>query len=198
VSSFSSNCFTEKKEDFVNTTYMIITVVLVVVLLGAVLGLVFARRKRSERLQDQFGPEYDRTVQNLGNEKKAQTELDERRMRVAALDIRPLSTHERERYLADWADTQSKFVDEPGQAIVNADRLIMEVMQVRAYPLSDFEQRAADVSVSYPALVSNYRAAREIALKNEQHQATTEELRQAMIYYRSLFNELLGTEEIVA
>jgi hypothetical protein len=132
----------------------------------------------------------------VGNEKKAQTELDERRKHVEALDIRPLSTHERERYLADWADAQSKFVDEPGQAIVNADRLIMEVMQVRAYPLSDFEQRAADVSVSYPALVSNYRAAREIALKNEQNQATTEELRQAMIYYRSLFEELLGTESV--
>jgi hypothetical protein len=137
-------------------------------------------------------------VQTKGNEKKAQTELDERQKRVGALDIRPLSPHERERYLADWADTQSKFVDEPGLAIVNADHLIMEVMQVRAYPISDFEQRAADVSVSYPALVSNYRAAREIALKNEQHQATTEELRQAMIYYRSLFNELLGTEEVVA
>jgi len=181
----------------VNTTYMIITVVLVVVILGAVLGLVFARRKRSERLQDQFGPEYDRTVQNLGNEKKAQTELDERQKHVKALDIRPLSVADRERYLADWAAVQYKFVDEPGQAIVDADRLIIEVMQLRAYPVSDFEQRAADVSVSYPALVSNYRAARAIALKNEQHQADTEELRQAMIYYRSLFEELLGTEPVI-
>jgi hypothetical protein len=92
---------------------------------------------------------------------------------------------------------QSKFVDEPGQAIVDADRLIMEVMQVRAYPVSDFEQRAADISVSYPALVSNYRAARVIALKNEQHQADTEELRQAIIYYRSLFEELLELEPAV-
>lgn len=181
-----------------NATYFIIAVVLIVVIMGLILGPIFARRKRSERLQDQFGSEYDHTVQTLGNEKKAQTELDERRKHVEALNIRPLSGKERERYLADWAAVQSKFVDEPGQAIVNADRLIMEVMQVRAYPLSDFEQRAADVSVSYPALVSNYRAAREIALKNEQHQATTEELRQAMIYYRSLFKELLGTEEVVA
>ena len=181
-----------------STTYILIAAVLILVIMGLILAPIFARRKRSERLHDQFGSEYDHAVQTMGNEKKAQTELDERQKRVGALDIRPLSTHERERYLADWADTQSKFVDEPGQAIVNADHLIMEVMQVRAYPISDFEQRAADVSVSYPALVSNYRAAREIALKNEQHQATTEELRQAMIYYRSLFNELLGTEEVVA
>jgi hypothetical protein len=132
----------------------------------------------------------------MGGEKKARTELEERRKRVEALDIRPLSVSERERYLADWTAVQSKFVDEPGQAIVDADRLIMQVMQTRAYPVSDFEQRAADISVNYPALVSNYRAAREIAVKNEQHQADTEELRQAMIHYRSLFEELLGTEAV--
>lgn len=181
-----------------NSTYILIAVVVIVVIMGLIMAPIFARRKRSERLHDQFGSEYEHTVQTLGDENKAETELDERKKRVGALDIRPLSAHERERYLADWAETQSKFVDEPGQAIVNADRLIMEVMQVRAYPLSDFEQRAADVSVSYPALVSNYRAAREIALKNEKHQATTEELRQAMIYYRSLFKELLEIEEVVA
>ena len=115
-----------------STTYILIAVVLIVVIMGLILAPIFARRKRSERLHDQFGSEYDHAVQTMGNEKKAQTELDERKKRVGALDIRPLSTHERERYLADWADTQSKFVDEPGQAIVNADRLIMEVMQVRA------------------------------------------------------------------
>jgi hypothetical protein len=180
-----------------NTTYMIIAVVLVLVIVGAILAPIFARRKRSERLHDQFGTEYDHTVQALGDEKKAQTELDERQKHVKALDIRPLSVGERERYLTDWTDVQSKFVDEPGQAIVDADHLIMEVMHLRAYPVSDFEQRAADVSVSYPALVSNYRAARAIAIKNEQHQATTEELRQAVIYYRSLFEELLETGAVV-
>jgi len=136
-------------------------------------------------------------VQTIGDEKKAQMELDERQKHVKTLDIRPLSVSERERYLADWTAVQSKFVDEPGQAIVDADRLIMEVMQLRNYPVSDFEQRAADLSVNYPALVTNYRAAREIAIKNEQHQADTEQLRQAMIYYRSLFDELLGTEAVV-
>ena len=180
-----------------NTTYIIITVVLVLVIVGAILAMVFARRRRSEQLHTHFGPEYDHTVQTMGGEKKAQTELEERQKHVEALDIRPLSASERERYLTDWTAVQSKFVDEPGQAIVAADRLIMEVMQVRAYPVTDFEQRAADLSVNYPDLVSNYRAAREIAIKNEQHQADTEELRQAMIHYRSLFEELLGTETVV-
>jgi hypothetical protein len=179
------------------TMYIIIAFVLVWVIIAAILGVVFSRRRRSGRLQDRFGPEYDHTVRTMGNEQKAQTELDERQKHVEALDIRPLSVSERERYLADWTAVQSKFVDEPAQAIVNADRLIMEVMQLRAYPVSDFEQRAADISVSYPALVGNYRAAREIAIKNEQHQANTEELRQAMIYYRSLFEELLETDPVV-
>ena len=179
-----------------NTTSIII-VALVLVIVGAILGLVFARRKRSERLHDHFGAEYDHTVQTLGDEKKAQTELEVRRKHVEALDIRPLSVSERGRYLADWTAVQSKFVDEPGQAIVDADSLIMQVMRTRAYPVSDFDQRAADISVTYPALVSNYRAAREIAVRNEQHQADTEELRQAMIHYRSLFEELLGTEPVV-
>ena len=181
-----------------NTRYVTILVIVVLVIVGAILVLVSARRRRSKRLHDQLGPEYDRTVQAMGGEKKAQTELEERRKRVEALDIRPLSASERAGYLADWTAVQSKFVDEPGQAIVDADRLIMQVMQTRAYPVSDFEQRAADISVNYPALVSNYRAAREIAVKNEQHQADTEELRQAMIHYRSLFEELLGTEAVVA
>lgn len=180
-----------------DTTYIIIAVVLAIAIMGAVLWPMMVRRKRSDRLHDQFGSEYDHTVQVLGDEQKAQTELEERQKHVEALDIRPLSAGEHQRYLADWAAVQSKFVDEPGQAIVDADRLIMEVMQVRAYPLSDFEQRAADVSVSYPALVSNYRAARVIALKNQEHQADTEELRQAMIYYRSLFDELLATDAVV-
>jgi len=177
----------------VSNTTLIIVVVLVLVVVGAILGLVFARLGRSKRLHAQFGPEYDRTVQAMGDEKKAQAELEERRKHVEALDIHPLSASERERYAADWTAVQSRFVDEPGQAIGDADRLIVEVMRARNYPVSDFEQRAADLSVNYPALVTNYHAARDIALKNEQQQADTEELRQAMICYRTLFEELLGT-----
>lgn len=177
-----------------DTTYIIIITVAVLVIASLFLAPGFARRQRAKKLQTKFGPEYDRTVETLGDEKKAQAELDERRKRVEALNIQPLSASDRGHYLSDWADVQSKFVDEPGQAIVDADRLIKEVMQLRAYPVADFDQRAADISVNYPSLVENYRAAREIAIKNEQQQANTEELRQAMIHYRSLFEELLGKE----
>jgi uncharacterized protein YneF (UPF0154 family) len=180
-----------------DTSTIIIIVVLVVVIAGAIFGLVFSRRKRSDQLQEKFGTEYDRTVQTMGGEKKAQSELNERQKHVGTLDIRQLSVSEHDRYLAEWTAVQSKFVDEPGQAIVDADRLIMEVMQIRGYPVSDFEQRAADISVNYPALVTNYRGAREIADKNKLGQTSTEELRQAMIYYRSLFEELLKTEPVI-
>jgi hypothetical protein len=180
-----------------NTTYLIVVVAIVLVVLGAIFAVVFSRRQRSKGFQNKFGPEYERTVQSAGNEKKAQAELDERRKHVETLNIRPLSVSEREHYVAEWSAIQAKFVDQPGQATVEADHLIMEVMKVRAYPVSDFEQRAADISVNYPALVSNYRLAREIAIKNEQHSANTEELRQAFIYYRSLFDELLKEETVV-
>ena len=180
-----------------NNTYLIIAVVLVLVILGLIMGAIFSRRQRSKKFQNKYGPEYDRTVESAGNEKKAQAELNERQKHVNTLNIRPLSVTERERYQAEWTAIQAKFIDQPGQATVEADHLIMEVMKVRAYPVSDFEQRAADISVSYPALVSNYRAAREIAIKNEQHSASTEELRKAVIYYRSLFDELLKDETVV-
>jgi FtsZ-interacting cell division protein ZipA len=180
-----------------NTTYLIIAVVLVLVIVGVILGAIFSSRKRSQRFHDKFGPEYDRTVKTMGNQKKAQTEMDDRQKHVDTLNIRPLFIGERERYQAEWTAIQAKFIDQPGQATVEADHLIMEVMQKRAYPVSDFEQRAADISVNYPALVSNYRLAREIAIKNEHHQADTEELRQALIYYRSLFDELLKEEIVV-
>ena len=176
---------------------MIGIVVLAFVVIGAILGWVFYRSRRSEQLQDKFGPEYQHTVDVLGSAHKAESELDARKKHVDALEIRPLSQIEKDRYVVDWAEVQSKFVDEPGKAIIDADHLIMEVMQLRAYPVADFEQRAADLSVRYPDLVSNYRAARLIAIKNEQKTANTEELRQAMIYYRSLFEELLDLEAVV-
>ena len=181
-----------------NTTYMMITVVVVLAIVGILLAVAFTRRTRTKRLRSQFGPEYDRTVESLGSEKIAQIELVERQKHVEELDIHPLSLTDRARYLDDWASVQSKFVDEPSQAIADADRLIMEVMQLRGYPVSDFEQRAADISVNYPGLVRNYRAARAIALRNGQGLADTEALRQALIYYRSLFSELLTIEPAFA
>lgn len=180
-----------------NTT-LIITVIAVVVVLGLIMALVFSRRQRTKRFKNNFGAEYDRTVKSAGNEKKAQAELDDRQKHVDSMNIRPLSISERERYQSEWKTIQAKFVDEPGQATIEADHLIMEVMKARAYPVSDFEQRAADISVNYPSLVTNYRAAREIAIKNEQKSANTEELRHALIHYRSLFDELLKEEAVVA
>jgi uncharacterized protein YneF (UPF0154 family) len=174
--------------------YIIIIVVLILVILGLIMGPIFSRRQRSKRYQNKFGPDYDHTVKTMGNEKKAQTEMDERQKHVDTLNIRALSLSERDRYLAEWKAVQAKFIDQPGQATVEADHLIMEVMQLRNYPVSDFEQRAADISINYPELVSNYRLARAIAIKNEQHKADTEELRQALVYYRSLFDELLNAE----
>lgn len=178
-------------------TIIIIAVVVIVVIMGAIMAPTFARRRRSQKFQNKYGPEYERTVQTAGNDKKAQAELKDRQKHIDTLNIRPLSVAERERYQAEWTTIQAKFVDQPGQATVEADHLIMEVMKVRAYPVSDFDQRAADISVNYPTLVSNYRAAREIAIKNEKHSANTEELRQALIYYRSLFDELLKEEAVV-
>jgi len=158
-------------------TPTIVIVIVVVVILGIILGLVFSRRNKTEKLQNKFGTEYDHTVESLGDDKRAQKELVERQKHVESLEIRPLSAVERERYLADWNSVQSKFVDEPGQAIIKADHLIIEVMELRNYPISDFDQRAADVSVKYPDLVANYRAAREIAIRNMEKKATTEDLR---------------------
>jgi hypothetical protein len=180
-------------------TYIIIAAVLILLIMGALMAPRFARRKRSQRFEKDFGkPEYNRTVEAMGGEKQAQKELDGRRAHVAGLNIRPLSVDERTRYLAEWTAVQAKFVDEPGEATEKADKLVTQVMRVRDYPVSDFEQRAADISISYPEMVNNYRAAREIAVKNENKKADTEELRHALIYYRSLFNELLADEPVAA
>lgn len=173
-------------------TYIFVGVVLVLVAVGAILGPVLARRRRTQRFQNTSGTEYNRTVESAGSEEKAQTELDGRRQHIDTLKIRPLSAEERQHYQADWTALQAKFIDQPGQATIEADHLIMEVMKARAYPVSNFEWWAADNSVNYPALVTDYRAARETSIPNEQQHAGTEDLRLAMISYRSLFDELLN------
>ena len=177
--------------------YIIIIGVLVLVIFGLLLGSAFSKRQRSKKYTDKYGTEYDQTVKSLGGHTKAQTEMDQRQKHVDSLDIRSLSLSERERYLVEWKAVQAKFIDQPGPATVEADHLIMEVMQLRNYPVADFDQRAADISINYPELVTNYRLARAIAIKNERHQADTEELRQALVHYRALFNELLITEQVV-
>lgn len=180
-------------------TMEILTIVSILVLFGIVLGIgAFVRRSRHKKFQAQYGEEYELALKKTGSAKKAQSELGNREKHFNQLNIRPLTEVEQKRYRSEWTDVQTKFVDEPGKAIGAADRLIIEVMQKQDYPLADFNQRAADISIRYPALVTNYRAARAIAIKNTDQKATTEELRQAMIYYRSLFEELVGTALPVA
>lgn len=172
----------------------ILIVVAAVVLITAGIGVWFAsRRKHSQDLQAKFGPEYNYTVNKEGDQRAAEKALKEREKRVVKLDIRDLNEPERERYHSEWIKIQADFVDNPAKSVEDANRLITEVMIARGFPVADFEQRAADLSVMYPNFVPDFRSAHEIALKNQQNQSSTEELRQAMVYYHSLYEQLLGT-----
>jgi FtsZ-interacting cell division protein ZipA len=169
----------------------LLVVILIVLVLLVVLALVAGRQRRSRRLRERFGPEYDRTVAEAGDRKEAESRLEERTARRQRLDIVPLDPADRTRYVEAWRLTQARFVDEPAEATREADRLITAVMRDRGYPIDDFEQRAADVSVDHPQVVDDYRAAQAIAAANERSEASTEDLRQALVHYRSLFEELL-------
>ena len=178
------------------TTIVIFAGVLAVILIA--LGLIaLLWRRRSRALQKQFGPEYKHAVRKYGDARKAEAELAAREKRVRNLDIRPLTQEAQSRFTEIWRETQARFVDEPSKAVGEADGLIKEVMQTRGYPVGEFDQRAADVSVDHPNVVTNYRAGREIAARNKSGEATTEDLRHAMKYYRSLFEELMDSEEPV-
>ena len=175
----------------VNTT-AIVTLTIVVVVILVALGLILLLwRRRSRKLQEQFGPEYKHAIRQYGDARKAEAELAAREKRVRKLEIRPLTHEEQSRFAEVWRRTQARFVDEPSKAVGEADDLIKEVMQTRGYPVGDFDQRAADISVDHPNVVTNYRAGREIAARNKSGEATTEDLRQAMMHYRSLFEELV-------
>ena len=174
------------------------TLAIIVVAVVVVLLIVWAvvRKQRTTALRQRFGPEYERTVREHGAG-KAETVLTQREKRVERMPIRELAADERERFITDWRVVQSRFVDDPRQAVYEADTLVTRLMQARGYPMSDFDQRAADVSVDHPQVVDNYRAAHEIALRERKGQATTEDLRTGLIYYRSLFDELLTTGQPV-
>lgn len=173
---------------------MIILAVVAVVVLAAVGWLVW-QRQRSEALRQQYGPEYDRTVRQMGDQRRAESELLKRQERVEQLDIRPLSAAQRAEYMDRWRTVQAKFVDDPKGAVTDADGLVTDVLKARGYPVADFDQRAADLSVHHPRVVENYRAARDIAHRHRRGEATTEDLRQAMVYYRGLFQDLLEDRE---
>jgi hypothetical protein len=174
-------------------TRVLIPIILVVVALLIVAAIVINRKRKSTHLKEQFGPEYDRAVKQQGDPRRAETILIEREKRVEKFSLRPLTPVDRERYAAEWATVQRKFVDDPSMAVNQADRLVNTVLAARGYPMADFEQRSADISVNYPSLVENYRSARDVTARHNQGQSSTEDLRQAMVYFRSLFDELLET-----
>ena len=174
-----------------DTWIWIVIAVAVVVIVVAVVAAASSRRRR-HHLQDRFGSEYDRTVEETGGDRRAaEAELRERTERREQFEIVPLEPEARARYVEAWRHTQAQFVDEPAEATREADRLITSVMRDRGYPVDDFDQRAADVSVDHPQVVDDYRAAHAIAADNDRSEASTEDLRQALVHYRSLFEELL-------
>lgn len=175
------------------TVVMLVIAALVLLVVGGFLGVAFARRQRSKRLRERFGPEYERAVNEMGSQERAEEELEARLEHVELLDIKPLSREQQERFVREWREVQARFVDEPVRAIQEADRLVKEVMAAKGYPVSDFEQRVADISVDHPDLVTHYRGVHEIAARSEQEEVETEELRQAMVHCRAVFEELLGT-----
>jgi hypothetical protein len=173
-----------------NTTSTLIIIVILIVIALAVLA-VLRRQQRSKRLQERFGPEYDRVIDEVGDQSRAEKELEERVAHVKTLNIRPLTADEVNRYGLEWQDIQRQFVDEPLTALQKADLLIQEVMKVKGYPVDDFEQRASDISVDYPELVTDYRGMHRIAVKEVKDKPTTEDIRQAMIHGRALFENLI-------
>jgi hypothetical protein len=173
--------------------WIVIGVIVAIVVLGVVFSALRTRRSRS--LQDQFGREYDRTVDKAGGRREAERELAERQKRHDELELRPLSQDARERYLQQWQVTQGRFVDDPTGAVSEADDLVQQVMRDRGYPVDDFEQRAADISVEHPDLVEKYRTAIGIARASERGEASTEDLRHSVGHYRALFVELLEVDD---
>jgi hypothetical protein len=168
-------------------------IVLAIVAVASIIWMLTKQRKR-EALRGKFGPEYDRTVQERDSRRAAESELQDRERRREELEIRPLAPVPRARYVDEWGAVQAKFVDDPGTAVLDANGLVLRVMGDRGYPMEEFEQRAADISVDHPDVVENYRAAYRIAVLDGDGRAGTEDLRQAMVHYRSLFEELLGDE----
>ena len=167
-----------------------------VVALGLVaIGAWFYRRKQSHNLQERFGPEYGRTLNELGGRTKGESELKAREKRVERLDILPLAPPEAARFTEAWRALQSRFIDNPKGVVVEAEQLVRELMEKRGYPMGDFERRAGDISVDHPDVVANYRAAQAIAVRDQRGSADTEELRKAVVHYRALFDELLEVRD---
>jgi hypothetical protein len=180
------------------TTQIVLILAVAAIVVAGIAAWLFTRKRRTTRLRNQFGgAEYTRAVTEGGSQRKAEALLDKRADRVEALHIQPLAPGDRARFVESWARVQSRFVDGPGGAVTEADQLLGDVMSKRGYPVSDFEQRAADISVDHPLVLDNYRAAHHMAIQQTKGQASTEDLRQAMIHFRTLFEELVGEPELV-
>ena len=179
-----------------NTTLIIVIVIAIVVVAAiAVVGYRLAQQKRTRQLREQYGPEYDRTLDQADSPREAEAELRDRSKRHEKLELRSLDSSEREDFERRWSDVQRQFVDDPSNAVRNADLLVVEVMAARGYPVEDFDQRADDLSVSHPEVTQRYREARRIAQANEDGTVDTEDLRQAVTSYRSLVLALLVDED---
>jgi FtsZ-interacting cell division protein ZipA len=176
-----------------DTKTLVVIIVAIVAVVIIVAAFLYDRRRRSVRLQQKFGPEYDRLVHQHGDPHRAETILSEREKRVSHLKLHTLPQAEQQRYLEQWTFVQKQFVDDPRGAVSAADHLVTDVLNARGYPMSEFNQRADDISVDYPGTVQNYRAAHDIVLRHSKGQASTEDQRRAMVHFRSLFDELLGT-----
>jgi hypothetical protein len=176
-----------------DSSSIILLVLLIVVAAVVVIAIArYVREKRSQHLRDKFGPEYARVAQETGSRRAAEKRLEEREKRAQAFTITPLSTEDRLRFTAQWQLIQAQFVDNPKTALADADELLGSVMAARGYPVQDFDQRVADLSVDHPRVVQHYRAAHGIALRHRRGEANTEDMRQAMLHYRSLFEELVS------
>lgn len=171
-----------------------LVVVIVVVLLVVAAGAVVATRQRSRRLREKYGPEYDRLLEERGNRREAERELTAREKRHRDLELRPLDPRARERFTESWTEVQSRFVDAPEEATAQAQRLVVIVMRERGYPTENFDQELADLSVEHASTLDHFRAAHGLSEKAASGQASTEELRQALVHYRALFEELLEGE----
>jgi|SRR5579884_921334 len=172
-------------------TWIWIVIALCVVAIAAAVLAAMRQQQHRGRLRQTFGPEYDRTLGQHANRRDAERELAGRYERRQSLAIRPLSVEHRQGFAQEWHDVQARFVDTPADAVRDADSLLSRLMRERGYPVADFDQRAADVSVDHPRVVENYRTAHAISLRSAAGQASTEELRQAMVHYRSLFEDML-------
>jgi hypothetical protein len=174
----------------------LVMLVVAAVVLSALVVWAMTRKRRTTKLVNQFGPEYDRTVESLGSKAKAEADLSARAKQRAKLVIKPLTPEDHDRFAQAWHRTQERFVDDPRGALAEADTLVAEVMGLRGYPMGDWDEQAAIISVDYPVVVENYRAAHHLARGSAQGEISTEDRRQAMVHYRALFEELLEAREL--